>query len=45
MEQHEPHLFDVYTDTGRNFIQFAAKCMKEEKEDIKMANSMESAEK
>ena len=37
LEQHHPALFDVYTDTGRNFLAFAGKCMQEEKEALKTA--------
>ncbi len=34
LEEHHPALFDVYTDTGRDFLRFAAKCMADEKEAI-----------
>jgi hypothetical protein len=37
LEQHEPRLFDVYTDIGRDFLRFAAKCMGEEKEALRTA--------
>jgi hypothetical protein len=37
LEQQHPALFDVYTDTGRDFLRFAAKCMGEEKEALRTA--------
>jgi hypothetical protein len=37
LEEHEPRLFDVYTDTGKDFLHFAYKCMEEEEEAIKNA--------
>jgi|LakMenE01Jun11ns_1017448.scaffolds.fasta_scaffold7523231_1 hypothetical protein len=37
LEQQEPALFDVYTDVGRDFLRFAAKCMSEEKEALRTA--------
>jgi hypothetical protein len=37
LEEHEPRLFDVYTDTGRDFLHFAYKCMGEEKEALRTA--------
>jgi len=37
LEEHQPRLFDVYTDTGRDFISFAAKCMADEKEALRTA--------
>ena len=37
LEEHEPRLFDVYSTAGKDFIAFAAICMKEEKEAIRTA--------
>ena len=37
LEEHEPRLFDVYSTNGKDFIAFAAICMKEEKEAIRTA--------
>ena len=37
LEEHEPRLFDVYSANGKDFIAFAAICMKEEKEALKEA--------
>jgi len=37
LEEHEPRLFDVYTDTGRDFLHFAYKCMADEKEALRTA--------
>jgi hypothetical protein len=37
LEEHEPRLFDVYSTNGKDFIAFAAICMKEEKEALKEA--------
>jgi len=37
LEEHQPRLFDVYTDVGRDFLRFAAKCMGEEKEALRKA--------
>jgi hypothetical protein len=37
LEEHQPRLFDVYTDTGRDFLRFAAKCMTDEKEALRTA--------
>ena len=37
LEQQHPALFDVYTDTGRDFLRFAYKCMAEEKEALRTA--------
>ena len=37
LEEHEPRLFDVYTDTGRDFLHFAYKCMSDEKEALRTA--------
>lgn len=35
--QQHPALFDVYTDVGRDFLHFAAKCLTEEKEALRTA--------
>jgi hypothetical protein len=37
LEEHQPRLFDVYTDVGRDFLHFAYKCMGEEKEALRTA--------
>ena len=37
LEEHQPRLFDVYTDTGRDFLRFAAKCLTDEKEALRTA--------
>ncbi len=37
LEQHEPRLFDVYTDVGRDFLRFASICMGEEKVALRTA--------
>ena len=37
LEEHHPNLFDVYSTAGKDFIAFAAICMKQEKEELKTA--------
>jgi hypothetical protein len=37
LEEHHPALFDVYTDTGRDFLRFAYECMADEKEALRTA--------